>query len=198
MLRIAKGIVLTGSLMVACAGAHAQTILFTETFTGSGTLDGISFTNSSVQYAGIATIGSVVNAGGGLYTAAIPANFFTVTAGGITDTVLDSMTVFVNQPSIAGTLDNTISSYIGTVNPGFNTYGLITPINLSGSSAFGGSGGNVTTSMGQLVFTGVGSGSQFQAQIVQVPEPGVSAVLAGMGLAGLSLLRRKVRKTPTE
>ena len=194
MLRCINKLVLTAALFVACASAHAQVILFTESFVGSGSLDGMSFTNQTITFTGFTALSQVVNNGGGFYSAAIPQPFMSVTVGAKSDTILDSILFYATQPNTSvGIYDLTHGSFMAVGSPILATYALSTPISITGSSVVGGSG-NPQTQGGQLVITGLSTTAHFTAQFAMVPEPGVNAMLAGMGVTGLMVMKRRFRR----
>ncbi len=196
MLRCINKLVLTAGLFVACASAHAQVILFTESFVGSGSLDGVAFTNQTISFQGFTALSQVVNNGGGFYSASIPQPFTGVTVGNLTDKMLDSILFYNTQPNTSvGLYDLTTGAFIATSNPSLSTYTLSTPINLTGPAVLGpGNGNNLQTANGHLVITGLTPTSHFTAQFAMVPEPGVNAMLAGMGVTGLMVAKRRLRR----
>ena len=192
------------AVLAFAAPAMASPITYTEVGTGSGTLDGTSFTNELVT---ITMTGDTTNIIDGSPTPFNSVGTTTVTVSAVgTDTLTDAF-AFVNQntPSTAGFADALMSPdstadlpvINSTVNSVFSSYalGAIGPTSgpsLRNLATFAtGSGTFYLSSMGETTFCAastVGSCSPVSA----VPLPATLPLFAtGLGALGLLGWRRK-------
>ena len=174
------------------APAMASPITYTEVGTGSGTLDGTSFTNQLVTITMTAdtsnitmTMGLIENHG---------ATTVTVSTVG-TDTLTNPF-VFVNQtfvPTAAAGFGDTVllTSIMDTFNSAFASYALLAigptygPSFISGDTVATGSGTFRLSSMGDTTFTAT-------AGVSAIPLPAALPLFAtGIGALGLLGWRRK-------
>lgn len=189
-------VILAGLVVLICIpiASHADPITVTETATGSGSLDGTSFSSALVTLTLTGDTANVTSPGAGLFQLLGPV---TVSVqGGGTDTFSDNMGAFVTQAGGGSIADNDISmAVLGTNNPGFSTYDLTTSIGpLSGTSYYNASH-NFDVAGGTFDISAAGD-STFTATVTStaVPEPD-TALLLGVGLMGLALLGSLKRKT---
>jgi hypothetical protein len=180
------------------APAMASPITYTEVGTGSGALDGTSFTNQLVTITVTADTSNIAMAAPGLFRNLVGTATVSVSTVG-TDTLTQGP-VFVNQTSmptaaagIAGrvpimaTFNSAFSSYaLGAIGP---TSGA--PIISPGDTFATGSGTFDLTSMGDTTFCAASTGGSC-SPVSAVPLPAALPLFA-TGLAGLGLLgwRRK-------
>jgi hypothetical protein len=109
------------SLIAAPIALHATEIVYTDSFTASGSLGKTDFTNALVTITGEANPANEVNEGGGIFALALPVTF---TIAGESGTFTQQMSVFLNQQGgAAGTGEAGFSSpnfaFIFTENPAF-------------------------------------------------------------------------------
>jgi hypothetical protein len=184
------------SMVLAAAPAMASPITYTEVGTGSGSLDGISFTNQLVTITMTADTSNITQRSPTFFENFGTTSITVSTAG--TDTLTNPV-VFVNQtfsPPTAGftVLIGTLigPSVMDTLNSTFATYALGAIGPTSGASfinpgfAFAtGSGTFSLSSMGDTTFTAT-------AGVSAIPLPAAFPLFAtGLGALGLLAWRRK-------
>lgn len=187
----ALGVGITGALLGA-GPAFAVPITYTEQAVGSGSLDGVAFTDATVV---LTMINDTANVIGG---PALFENIGTATvsvADGAPETFTDAMEVF-SAPAIPGVgfSDLTLGvDILDNVNSTFATYGLTTSIGpITGAPLFS-AGVSFPTDSGAFILHGVTGNVTFTASLAAVPEPSALALLAAAlaGLFGVARLRQR-------
>jgi hypothetical protein len=184
MNRTASFALLAAALIATAPGvAHADPITYTETATGTGTLDGVAFDGALITITATGDTSAITSPASGIYINSVTA---TVNVNNVTDTFTDSIIAFaVNGPKGVGISDTTNThDILDEQSSSFASYDLSTSI----GPITGDSGGNYddyfATSLGYFTYTNLSATSTFTAVVTPsaVPEP---SSLAMCGLAGL-------------
>jgi PEP-CTERM motif len=182
------------SAIVAIGPVLAAPVTYTEQGTGTGSLDGVAFTNASILLTMINDTTDVVS-GPTPATVSITGTATVNVNNGPSETFTDPVTVFsrtIGPSHIAGFGGPVgTASILNTVNPIFATYDLTTSI------------GPISGFDGSIPFTFPTSSGDFRIDNAQgrttiftavvspaVPEPS-SLTLLGIALASVALLRRR-------
>jgi hypothetical protein len=185
-------LVAAAAFATSSLAAFADTITYTESAIGTGSLGKTDFTNALVTITATGDTGSVVDKGGGVFVIILPVE---LTVEGLGSTMFTDVIQFVsNNVGVAGVGDNTNGlGLLFTDNSVFTTYNLQSGIGpISGPSGFN-AGSSFGTADGAFVTTSFGT-STFEAVEASssVPEPSTIAMF-GTGLLGLAgAARRKV------
>jgi hypothetical protein len=169
---------------------HASEIVYSDSFTATGTLGNTSFTDALVTITGEANPSTAISEGTGFFALSLPVTF---TIGDESGSFTEPMQVFLSQKGgTAGTGEAGFSSsefaLIFTENPAFATYQLsqlIAPT--TGTSAF--NSASYATNDGSLELNTV-SESSFSANS-PVPEPSSIALLATGALGVIGAIKRR-------
>ena len=188
-MRQASRLAIFAILTAATLAAHADTITYTESAIGSGSLGKNDFTNALVTITATGNTGNVVDQGSGVFVIILPAE---LTVQGLGSTMFTDIIQFVSNNGVgdAGVGDNTNGrAVLFTNNSVFDNYNLQTSIGpISGASSFN-PGGSFGTADGTLITTSFGP-STFEAVTSSVPEPSTIAMF-GTGLLGLAGMARR-------
>ena len=174
--------------------ASAGPITYTEQFVGSGSLNGVSFTNAQVTITAPGDTSTVVNLGGGLFDNIVGTTTLNVSGFGPA-TFTDTIAVFDNHAdSRAGFADTMSVDIMNTANAAFASYDLTTSIGpLSGSPAFNPNTFFPTT-LGNFNVNSVSGDSTFTASTGDVvPEPATLTLLltGALGMVAYGWRRRR-------
>jgi hypothetical protein len=196
--RIARLLTLA-SVVAAPLALHASEIVYSDSFTATGTLGNTSFTDALVTITGEANPANAISEGSGFFALSLPVTF---TIGGEAGSFTESMQLFLSQKGgTAGTGEIGFSSsnfaLIFTENPAFGSSyqlsQLIAPTTgTSAFNSFANTFATYSTSDGSLALDSV-SNSTFSANS-PVPESS-TFVMLGTGLLGAAgALRRKLAR----
>lgn len=170
-------------------------LLYTETFIGSGTLDGTPFSNAQV------TLSVVADPANRTQTADVPPVYllpgtFDVTVDGIGTVsfgtnggvVLNTGNGGFRAFHLGPTINPNAPAFLGIFNDFFGTYDLTTPFGPVVGTAKFGSGGSAN---GHTLFiSSTGSVTASAVALGEVPEPG-TMFSAALGLGVLALFYRR-------
>ena len=189
-------VLLAGVFALAAAwiptAALANTITYTESGVGTGSLGETSFTDAPFTITLVADPAHVVTGPGGVL--ANPSGTATLSINGSpVATFTEQLAAFdaqADQTAGLGSVPQMIS-VLGTTDPVFGTYGLTTSIGpIANTSSFN-VGASFATDQGAFVLNSVGNAT-FTA--LATPEPASLAMwaLAAVALAGWKLRRQRV------
>jgi hypothetical protein len=182
------------SLIGGAVDAHADSIAFTESVNGSGSLDGIDFTNSTVALTFTADSSTITQPISGIF--AVNAISTIVQVGANSDTLLGAYHLFDFQGGAeagfsSGTVASGGSNILTITDSIFSSYNLATfigPITNSGTPSLGA----YSTSFGSLVLNSTNGDVSFTAAS-PAPEP-AAIFLTGFGLFGVAVIGFVVSK----
>ena len=194
-----KTLFILGTLgTLAALPAMASPITFSISATGSGTLDGVAFSNETITFTEVTNTSDITTT---CFTYSYPCApdqaGNTVTVGGVGYTISTDTYFFDNSINVAGIAYEPYQAYLSAESSSpFATYGLTTALASApytlytvGSTDLATSGGalDITSFSGEATFSAV-LGSPTSA----VPEPGsLGLMLAGaIPLAALRMRRR--------
>jgi hypothetical protein len=204
MKRFVFAVCLLASILGATKPAAADLITYTESFTGSGTLNGFTFTNATVVLSGTGDTSDIAAFGSTLFIN--DAITMTANIGLATVTFSDTFSLFVNQAPfmqlpVIGFQDNNgnIEGELASANSSsFGSYNLGGP--LAPVTASSGPGVDTidtySTNRGSLTFTG-GTGPVTVSALsapTAVPEPSSLAIAMIGGVCVGCYTRRTWRK----
>jgi len=184
----ALGVGITGTLLGA-SSAFAVPITYTEQAVGSGSLDGVAFTDASVVLTMINDTGNVTG------SAPVFTNLGTLTvsvAGGAPETFTNTTHAFSNQRVTTVGFTETVD-ILDDVSASFATYDLTTAIGPITGTPIIDASTSYPTSSGAFNLSSVSGNVTFTATLAAVPEPSALALLAAAlaGLFGIARLRQK-------
>lgn len=186
--------------------AMAETITFTISATGSGTLAGTSFSDQTITFTEVTDTTDIAACPSETYPCAPDQADNTVTIGGVAYSITSDTYFFDNGINLVGIGYEAGQTYLSAEDGAvFNTYGLTTALS---SASYGlydiGLSSDLSTSGGTLSISGYGDGAMatFSAVLgapvgTAVPEPrSLGLVLvAAIALAASLSRRRKLRLT---
>lgn len=180
--------------------ADAAFATYTETVTGSGSLDGRIFNNALITITGTGDTNNITTPAGfpGVSFLAFSSNTVTVAGLDPDSFTLGNLGVAANRNSQSGgfAFGPNGTAVLGLSNPSFATYALDTSVGpFSGAGLFN-AGTGLSTSRGSLIINSVSSAATFQANVTpsSVPEPS-SIALCGIAAAfGLGGWARRARR----
>ena len=187
--------------LISAGSAGAATLVFTESATATGYLDGQDFTDALVTFSGSADTDNVFSAGNGVYTLAL--SNLTVSVDGLgTDTFSDQIELVANQglPGVGLGDTNSDQAVLFDTAPIAN-YDLSTSFAPATGAALLNPGSlfNTSTLGGTLELTRA-SAVTYQSVLglgAQTPEP-ATWIMMLLGMAGLGgALRGRRRRTAT-
>jgi PEP-CTERM motif len=196
--RFALSIVVLGLLGDAAHQAKASPIIYTESFTATGTLNGANFTDAFISLTATGDTSNIGTTHFGAFANPVAVSF---TVAGLGSGTLTGGYIVFDQPgeSRAGIASGTISAEVGeimdTTNDAFATYDLATSIGpVSGTPLFS-SNELFDTSSGSILLNSVSGDSTFSAVLssAAVPEPSSLALCGIAGAFGLVVARRRKR-----
>lgn len=170
------------------APASAAMITYTLTGTGSGTIDGVAFSNQSFTVSGVGDTDDIYLVASNPSLPAVPLTPPSITIGGVAGTISGSTMFFASQTLQAAGFARPFFSFFDFSNAAFASYDLAgalgpTSVELFFVDSFG-------TDLGEVAFSDV-SGLVFTASTDAIPEPATwTMLIGGFGLAGAALRQR--------
>jgi hypothetical protein len=192
---IVAGVAAMAMMLAAAGRSSADIITYTVTVTGSGTLDGTSFTDAPVTISATADSVNIFNFGGndpgtGLYNVDATGGV-NVSVGGVGSDALTGL-IFVISDQSNNVLDINEAS-IGDISAlfgaGVAAYDLSAPALIAGVDPGFGAGITHATTNGSFEFDSFSGTEIFTA--TSVPEPSSLALCGIAGAIGLAVARRR-------
>ncbi len=183
--------------LLAAGLAGASPITFTLSTSGSGSINGLDFTDGTLTFTAVADTVNILNGaktiGDTGNSTPSPSATYTVTIAGLgTWTLSDSVFFYDDRTTgVLGFADvNTNTDLLDISGAAFSTYDLKSALGPVSDPLANGTGSftNIPTSIGALSFTGNSTNASFDA--VTAPEPGS----LGMMLIGLAMGCCSVRR----
>lgn len=196
-----SGLAVVLSLMVGSAGrAEAGLITYTEQVTGSGSLNGVAFTNQLVTLTFTGDTANIVHNSGGSagFTTNFPATgTLKVGAGATGNFITDTYGIYSNVNANVGLYDVTrTATILAAQNAAVGNYDLSTAFSISGSTFVRGDQ-TFSTSLGGFVLSSTSTNATFTAVLsgAAVPEPSSLTMCGIGGVVGLVVTRRRHKWT---
>lgn len=176
--------------------ARAAEMIFSETTTTSGSLNGVAFSNKLITLTGEADTSDIYSPSAGVYRDNLQLTLIIQGVG--TAHLTDEMFVASNQnSSIVGFLDptpNTGSLFTAKIdNAGYDLSAPFGPV--TGEAGIGTSL-NYATDQGVFSLVGPPRSTTYEAVLAPVPEPSTWLMMTGgLGMLGVTLRRRRTLVT---
>lgn len=179
------------------AQAQAAEMIYTETTTASGSLNGVAFTNKLITFSGEANTSNIFSLAAGASDLDLP---LSVTVQGLgTAHFTDEMIVFgtpIGMVHAVGFTDRTLKQGLLNVLLPSSSYDLIGPFGpVTGTTGIP-KALTFATDDGAFVISGTPLSVTFQAVLASAPEPSTWLLMTGgLGLLGATLRRRRTLVT---
>jgi PEP-CTERM motif len=194
--------ILSAAAIVAGLAA-ASPITFTISTSGSGTINGLTFTDGTIIFTAVTDTTNILNGpetiGDTGNSTSSPQGTDTVTIVGLGSWTLSDPVAFFDDRTtgVVGFFDlrpgDVFVDLLDISGTPFSTYDLKSSLGPISDPLANGTGTftNIPTSIGTLAFTGNSTNASFQAVTAGVPEPG-SLALMMLGALGLHALRSRI------
>jgi hypothetical protein len=184
---------------LAAVPAMAETITFTISADGSGTLGGTPFTNQLITFAQVTDTTAIINPCFGFaYPCSPDVATNTVTIGGVgTETLTGPTYFFANQINLIGITNAPFFAFLAIEDNSLGSYNMQTSFGPTSFGIYGGSSVLGELTSGGLLSVNYAAGTQgtFEAVLgtpTATPEP-ASFFLMGTGLLAMGgILRRRI------
>lgn len=177
--------------MIVAGSTSADTLKFTESTTGSGSLGGTSFTDALVTFSGTGSTSNITNLGADIYAIVglpVSVNVAGVGSASFTDTVQLVANDVYGDIGLGDTTNQRAIIFAVVPTAGYNLSTSFGPA--SGSGLFN-SGTTFGVSSGTFDLTSVGT-TTYQATVSSAPEPATWGLML-IGLAAIGSVTRSRR-----